>query len=298
MAPAIFPDPRPGGAWSNAVRYRPARTAGAPEHVAPLSMHVVFRGREVYETRQGRHALEPGRYLVLNAGQRVSTQVGADGPVESLSVLFGHAFAQEVLASLATPLDRLLDDPEGRSPGGLVFYESTYAMDRALERRLEALARPGPEVDAGFAEEQHHALLGQLLASHRLVGEQLVHMPARRPATRAEIYRRLRRARDFVEASFAEPLSLSAMGRVAGIAPHRFLRLFKQAFGQTPHRYLTERRLQEARRLLERGDARVTDVCLAVGFASLGSFSTLYRRRFGRPPGRAIFAKPHASPRP
>ena len=278
------------------VVYRAARTAGAPEHVAPLSMHVVFRGREIYETRDGRHALERGRYLVLNDGQRVSTRVGLDGPVDSLSVLFEPAFAQEVLASLVTPLDRLLDDPEGRSPAGIVFVESSYATDPVLERKLETLARSG--VAAGDEEEQHHVLLAHLLAVHRNLREQVEQIPALRAATRAEIYRRLSRARDFVEASFVDPLSLSAMARVAGIAPHRFLRLFKQAFGLTPHRYLTERRLQEARRLLERGGTRVTDACLAVGFTSLGSFSSLYHRRFGRPPGKAILEKPAASPRP
>jgi AraC-like DNA-binding protein len=258
--------------------------------VAPLSLHAVLRGREIYETRTGRHAVEPGRYLVLNAGQEVRTDVTGAEAVESVSVMFEHAFAREVLTSLATPLDRLLDDPEERSPAGVVFFERTYPVDAALERWLR---RDGEE-----DEERHHGLLGHLLAVHRGLRPQIDRLPALRPAIRAEIYRRLARARDFVDASWAEPLRLSTMARVAGIAPHRFLRLFKEAFGETPHRYLTERRLREARRRLEEGDARVTDVCLAVGFTSLGSFSTLYRRRFGSPPGKAILEKPARPSRP
>jgi AraC-like DNA-binding protein len=261
--------------------------------VAPLSLHAVLRGREIYETRAGRHAVEPGRYLVLNAGQEVRTDVPGAEAVDSVSVMFEDAFAREVLTSLSTPLDRLLDDPEARSPAGVVFFERTYPVDAALEGWLRRDGEEGEE-----DEERHHALLGLLLAVHRGLRPQVDRLPALRPATRAEIYRRLARARDFVDASWAEPLRLSTMARVAGIAPHRFLRLFKQAFGQTPHRYLTERRLQEARRRLEAGDARVTDVCLAVGFTSVGSFSTLYRRRFGGPPGRAIFEKPARATRP
>ena len=124
------------------VVYRPARTAGAPEHVAPLSMHAVFRGREIYETREGRHALEHGRYLVLNDGQRVSTRVGLDGPVDSLSVLFEPAFAREVLASLATPLDRLLDDPEGRSPAGVVARRRRPPDTRRVARGYRIILEP------------------------------------------------------------------------------------------------------------------------------------------------------------
>jgi AraC-like DNA-binding protein len=286
-------DPRRTGDWPNAVLYRRARTTGSPEHVAPLSLHAVFRGREVYETRSGRHALEPGRYLVLNAGQEVRTEVTAGEPVESVSVMFGHAFARDVLTSLVTPFDRLLDDPERQSPAGILFFERTYPVDGSLDRVLLAFRS-----EDSSSEEAHHLLLDHLLGAHRGLRCEVDRLPAVRAATRAEIYRRLVRARDFVEASWAEPLSLSAMARVAGIAPHRFLRLFKEAFGLTPHRYLTERRLQEARRMLEAGRTRVTDACLAVGFTSLGSFSALYRRRFGHSPEKAISEKPEPLRRP
>src|SRR5262249_27449670 len=177
--------------------------------------------------------------------------------------MFEQAFAQQVLASLVTPLDRLLDDPETRSPGGLVFFERTYPVDAVVERWLR---------QSRTDEEWHHQLLGHLLEVHRGLRLQVNDLPALRPATRAEIYRRLVRARDFVDASWAEPLRLSTVAQFAGIAPHRFLRLFKHAFGRTPHRYLTERRLEEARRRLERGGSSVTDVCLAVGLTSLRSF--------------------------
>jgi hypothetical protein len=136
MTPTTSDDPRRTGAWPNTVLRRRGRTTGAPEHVAPHSLHAVLRGREVYETRIGRHALEPGRYLVLNAGQEVRTEISREERVDSISVMFEHAFAQEVLASLVTPIDRLLDDPDGRGPAGVVFFERTYPVDPALARWL------------------------------------------------------------------------------------------------------------------------------------------------------------------
>jgi AraC family transcriptional regulator len=71
---------------------------------------------------------------------------------------------------------------------------------------------------------------------------------------------------------------------VAGLSPNHLLRMFKQAFGQTPHQYLTARRLERARHLLAHTDQPVTEICLSVGFASLGAFSWLFHRRVGVSP--------------
>jgi len=113
----------------------------------------------------------------------------------------------------------------------------------------------------------------------------MARFPAVRLATREELYRRLHRARDFIASCYAEPLSVADVARVAAMSPFHLHRAFKRAFGVTPMRFLQSRRLAAARAMLGRG-ARVTDVCFAVGFESLGSFSALYRRRFGAPPSR------------
>jgi AraC-like DNA-binding protein len=95
--------------------------------------------------------------------------------------------------------------------------------------------------------------------------------------------RRLSRARDLLE---AEDLpAIPVVARRAGVSPCHFIRLFEAAFGTTPHRYRSAARLARARRLLASGVA-VTDVCLEVGFSSLGSFSALFARHVGDAPSR------------
>jgi AraC-like DNA-binding protein len=81
-----------------------------------------------------------------------------------------------------------------------------------------------------------------------------------------------------------ERLSLSALARVACLSPNHFLRLFSEAFGETPHRYLQRRRLDEAARRLREGQEPVVQVALAVGFNNASAFSRAFRRRFGRSP--------------
>jgi len=80
-------------------------------------------------------------------------------------------------------------------------------------------------------------------------------------------------------------MTVADIARVATLSPFHLHRMFKEAFGMTPMRMLQNHRLQVARKLLGRGTP-VTLVASAVGFESLGSFGTLFRRTFGEPPGR------------
>jgi len=100
----------------------------------------------------------------------------------------------------------------------------------------------------------------------------------------AETYLNLWHARGLMDRQLEEPLDLAQVARVAHFSPYHFLRLFRQAYGETPHQYLTRRRIERAKELLTGSDLSVTAVCLAVGFSSLGSFSTLFRRYVGHPP--------------
>lgn len=96
--------------------------------------------------------------------------------------------------------------------------------------------------------------------------------------------RHLLRVRDLIDRAFAGPLDVPALARSAYVSEDYFSRSFKAAFGETPHRYLLRRRMERAKALLRAGELPVTEVCLAVGFTSLGSFSTQFRRFVGESP--------------
>jgi AraC-like DNA-binding protein len=101
---------------------------------------------------------------------------------------------------------------------------------------------------------------------------------------RDPVARRLDAARQFLDAHLDEPLTLNDIARQAYLSKFHFLRVFKAAFDDTPLRYLRRRRLEAAERLLARTDLSVTAVCYRVGFESLGSFSSLFRRHAGLSP--------------
>ncbi len=99
-----------------------------------------------------------------------------------------------------------------------------------------------------------------------------------------ETYQRLCRARRLIDEGFALPLSLEQISGEACFSRYHFLRLFRRAFNKTPHQYLTEKRIERAKELLELGQLSVTDICFEVGFQSLGSFSSLFRKSVGYSP--------------
>jgi AraC-like DNA-binding protein len=92
------------------------------------------------------------------------------------------------------------------------------------------------------------------------------------------------RARDAMDRAFAEPLDIAALAKIAIVSEAHFIRTFKATFGETPHRYLQRRRIERAMFLLREGTASVTDVCLAVGFNSLGTFSRTFKEIVGVSP--------------
>ena len=96
--------------------------------------------------------------------------------------------------------------------------------------------------------------------------------------------RHLLRARDLVDSRYGESLDIRRLAREAHVSPRHFSRSFRQVFGETPHQYLLSRRLERARHLLRTTDMSVGEICLEVGFTSVGSFTTTFTRQVGVSP--------------
>src|SRR6476646_966250 len=94
------------------------------------------------------------------------------------------------------------------------------------------------------------------------------------------------RARDAIDRDYKLPLDVAGLAAVAHVSEAHFIRSFKRTFGETPHRYLQRRRVERAMYLLRTTDRNVTDVCMEVGFSSLGTFSRTFRDIVGESPSQ------------
>ena len=112
-----------------------------------------------------------------------------------------------------------------------------------------------------------------------------------------ESNRRLLRARDAMDRTYAEPLDVPALARIACVSEAHFIRTFRATFGETPHRYLQRRRVERAMFLLRETDDSITEICFDVGFSSLGTFSRTFREIVGESP-RAYRSRANITPVP
>lgn len=103
--------------------------------------------------------------------------------------------------------------------------------------------------------------------------------------SREESNRRLLRARDAMDGSYAQPLDIAALAAIAHTSEAHFVRTFKATFGETPHRYLQRRRIERAMFLLATTSRDITGICMDVGYTSLATFTRTFREIVGEPPG-------------
>ena len=248
-----------------------------PDYQTPLTIKTVSTGMARYDTPLGRYLVTPDVFLILNAGQHYAMEVRPEWKTTTLCPFFAHGFVESAVASMRTSDARLLDAPNAPSPQ-VDFVERLYPMTGTIANVLRSM-------NAGNLEDRFQDLAFAMATLRDDVRRDVERFPAVRLATREELYRRLHRARDFIASCYAENVTVDDVARVATLSRFHLHRAFKRAFGVTPMQMLQSRRLEIARNLLARGTS-VTETCHAVGFESIGSFSTLFRRRFGHPPSR------------
>lgn len=278
-----------------------------PSQVGSLALRWARNGQRSFHSDRDHFAVDDSAHLIFNGGREFSSTVESNTLVSCYCVAYAPHVAEDALRTMVTATDRLLEDPFGQQYQPVQFFETATRhnlMVSPLLRRLEMAVENGCEPHAWF-DEQFRLLIARLLAHHREVYREVDRVPAAKACTRLEIYRRTLMARDYIEAGLDRPLTVAEIALVACFSPFHFLRSFKQVFHETPHQYVTRRRIERAQDLLLQSDMTVTNICLDVGFESLGSFSTLFRRHLGISPERyrtqirvLMPHRPPAVPRP
>lgn len=248
-----------------------------------LSIKCMFNGGVLYETPEGRYWVDDSQYLILNHGQAYAMQKPAE--VLSVCVFFPSHWASDILRAYCEPDSVLLDDPLRQNT--VNFFETLQHHGDVVSPYMQIIrAMPFTETvtDGTPYEEFLRELLAAMLQSQRNIMATADKLPETHLGTRLELLRRLTIARDYLHASYHQSLTIDDIASVAGLSPYHFIRKFKDAFGRTPHNYLRQIRLEKAQALLIHSEQSVTDICYAVGFQSLGSFSTLFQNHFGLSP--------------
>jgi AraC family transcriptional regulator len=185
---------------------------------------------------------------------------------------------------MLTPQDRILDrcsEPELRS---VEFAEHLRRHDRLVTPVLRYIAfhvDKGVDDEAWY-EEQLSFLLERMLGSHRVTAQAMQSLPASRSSKRQELYRRLGWGRDFIHSNYQRPITIDDMARAACLSKFHFIRLFHALEGVTPYRYLQQKRVAAAQRLLANTQLSHVEIADQVGFDHRSTMFRHMRRETGR----------------
>lgn len=247
--------------------HKPVR-AGYTELLHVISGKAMVRHRADGPVRE-RVAL-PGTSWLVPAGTE-ETLLELDGSTECLIIYLPAQLLE------ASALDEYGIAPER---AGLV-YEGGFAdpiLTQLSQAMLGVLSRPPQPIDRLFAEGMR-ATLGAHLVGNYNAGHW--RPPSRQPSLEP---RRLQRVMDYVESRLGENISLDDLASQACLSPFHFSRLFREATGSSPHRYLTERRIVSAQQMIVSGGISLAEVALDTGFGSQANFCRAFRKATGVSP--------------
>ena len=268
----------------NLVLRATARRHVVTEFAGPLSIKSVERGEVEWVVGDRRLQVDPASFLVLNDGQRYSMDIDSVRPVTACCVFFRHGFVQQVALDATTTVEESLDSPLRIAPA-LDFLSRLHSDRRRLIlAQIWSLARRcSTELQPSSFEEDFLVIAQKALFVYRQIQTGIARVPAAKASTRAELYRRLETAREYMHGNLRGRVSLEDIAREACLSRYHLHRTFKQVFGSTPHAYLTTLRLERARSLLQAGHSAL-DTALELGFESPSAFTRLFRTRYGLPP--------------
>lgn len=266
--------------WSSMLVERWCHAAGDLGDVKPRDTEVIvmFDGRlRVRRRGDGRlqyHEATPGTVWLCPAG------IGED-----MIHLYDEIDDSLHMYLPASPLSDSAFEELGLNPDTVrLRYEGGFhdPFIEQIGRAVRAeMMQPGP-FGALFVDTMASALSVYLLKTYSSAAPQAAALPAARGGLDR---RRLARVVDFIEDNLGRELGLDELARVACLSPYHFVRSFRSAVGQTPHRYLMERRVARARALLKSGGVPLSQVADACGFASQAHFTSAFKRAVGTTPG-------------
>lgn len=255
-------------------------------HPARLSVRWVSSGRYTYEINGRNYVLQPGNFLLIGDGETYNSASDSHTYSESLTVSFNSRILTDVLNGLSEREEFLLDNPfERRAKPETLFFTDVYQPEGEIKTLLDnfsARAKAGASLDQTALDQSFYQLMERLVFLQKQVRSEIRGIPSRKLATREELYRRLRRARDFIRANSEKELKIEEIARVACLSPYHFLRTYKSSFGITPYQELLDVRLEKARRLMsfEKNNFTLGRIAIESGFNNLSSFSKAFRQKF------------------
>ncbi len=266
----------------NEIRFSRVAKIEAEMPFAGIGVKYVASGEEIYYANKKKYIVKEGEYIIGSDFTSAVVQINRKDPVVGLCI----DVSSQIIAEVAdfhnlggTDLREFLLSEQ--------FFVNKYrAANTSLGYTLGEINRciaAGTITNLLQQNELFYSLAESIVTDQRFVFDHLHKMDFRKVLTNEEVLRALLLAKEFMDVSFLEDLSLEQISLKAGISKYHFLRLFKNTFGISPYQYLKKKRLTQARISLLNGQS-IQEVIYNFGFADSQSFSKAFKQEFGLPP--------------
>lgn len=259
-----------------------------PLHWTPLSLKTVISGQEHYIIEGRRYTVDQNNFLILNEGTWYESYIRDDECTESFTINFNRqsqlAAINLITASASQLLENTLNVPVSFPEFMLRLYRRIDNFSVRLKHLRHLVTLKQMDLRA---EETVHQLLADLMQLSIRTSNEVDNIVAKKRSTREELYRRLHMAKDFIHSNYATNISLDLLAKTSYLNSYYLLRAFKSYFGVSPGQYLIQRRMEVANSLILNTLKPVNQICYAVGYNDLSSFSKLFKDYYGLAPLQA-----------
>ncbi|WP_259016036.1 AraC family transcriptional regulator [Emticicia fluvialis] len=268
--------------------YEPVKSEG-------FAIKYVVEGIERYQLNGHSYPIAAGDYLLTNDTCEGKVEVDENRNVKGICINISPRLIAEVIAGWKRPDTAFSDAELGNFFVSAHFFESGYRDNETqlghYLRQLTATVRSGLAEQDSISDEFFYTIAEKIIQDQLPVFRHLRAIPGVKPDTRKDLYRRVQKGRDYINACFMLPLSIKTIAQEACLSEYHFYRLFKAVFGMSPNQYIIKKRLEFGKSILLQHRYAVSEAATQSGFADIHTFSKAFKRYFGFPPSAFLKGK-------
>ncbi|SFG80376.1 helix-turn-helix transcriptional regulator [Pedobacter insulae] len=254
-----------------------------------LTLKFVFSGTRTYKFSRKELVVHPDCFLIINKNTDFESKIESNDYVQSLSISFDSKFLQDMERTLKRPAAYLLENLKEEDPSSFHFPETLLPLKSNLLFNLHHIknfVKNNMNDDHLLEEYLHHTFINYLEIFNQDILQAEERLNCIKQHTKAEVVKRLNLARDFIYCNYNKQIELKSIAENSCLSVNHLLRTFKQAFGETPHQFLTKIRLKRAHHLIKKSTYSINEIVNTVGFECPSSFIRLYRSYYNCTPAK------------
>jgi AraC-like DNA-binding protein len=249
------------------------------------SIKTFSNGDAYYNTGKGFFRVDENSFLLLNNKTEYEILIDNEKETNSFCVFFSSNLLKDLFILQSKSINFILEN-YGYETEEINYFERTYESNLLENSGFQNFKDnySAFREDKLWLSQSYVQLLHILPGISNIYSLQLNNLNFKKTATKVEIFRRLLMAKEFLHCNVYGTTSLEELSRISLLSVNLLIRLFKQAFGITPHQYFINVKMKKAKELLRNKNKSVTDICNLLQLSSIGSFSNSFKRKTGITP--------------